>query len=369
MYSPEQFGIFAIFTSVITLIPIFSSFRLEYAFFIKKQNIEYFFIPALLITVSVSLISSVILSNIIFDNLSFIVLFLGISLTSLYIIYSQFAIALKEYKHQSIARILQGFGQYFIVILMGLVCVNKGLVISFIVGQFLGILYLIYHIKINIHSYQWNKEKQILKENKDYCISSTLASILQYAVPLAPTLIGNLWYKTELIGTYFLVSQAIMAPSNLIRRPLLNIVTSELTTRDRFKISFIPFLCRISLVKIIFSIILLSLFIGLVYTFKEKIVIFVFGEKWVSGGIFLIYTCIYCVFDILLQPFSLLLNLWGKYRHVYIMTSLLFGIAYINSFLAGWIDLSFPIYIILHYSIIIVYYIMMTYFVFQIGMK
>lgn len=369
IYSVENFGVFGYFTSLTSLIPVFASFRLEFAYFIKKRNIEYFLISSVAASFIVSLISSTVIFCSTHTNISLFLLFCGIFTTSIYQIYSQLAIAQTEYKRQSISRVYQGLMQYTLVLVFGLIYPNSGLLISYILGQTVGIIYLSWNMKFKIESLKWVEEKKILKENKSFCISSTISCALQWSVPLAPMFVGKVVYGTEVIGVYFLISQSIQAPLAIIRRSILNIVTSELNNIVTFNLKFKPLFNKYfkSLLLLLFVIIAGMFFIT--YNYGEQIIGFIFGEQWKFGGTFLCYMIIYYLFDLSFQPFSHLLNLWGFYKYAFSVQIVQFLVIYSISFLAGYFNLSFQLYLCLHYGFIIFCYVLTLYLIFSCSKK
>lgn len=369
VYTIENFGLFGYFTSLTSLIPVFASLRLEFAYFIKKEYIEYFLISSITVSLIISLISSVVVFCWVSTDISVFLLFSGIFFTSTYQIYSQLTIAKLEYKKQSISRVFQGVVQYSLVLIFGLFYPNKGLLISYILGQIIGIAYLAQNLKMEVGSLHWNEEKRILKENKSFCVSSTISCALQWSVPLAPMFVGKAIYGTGVIGIYFFIAQSIQAPIAIIRRSILNIVTSELNNTIIFNSIFKPlFFKYYRLFFFLFFAVITSLF-SITYFYGEQMIGFVFGEQWKLGGTFLCFMVVYYIFDLFLQPFSHLLNLWGYYKYTYSIQTIQFLIIYLISLLAGYLNLPFQIYLCLHYSFIIFCYVLTLFCVFYCSKK
>ncbi|WP_373126555.1 hypothetical protein [Bacteroides sp. HPS0048] len=222
---------------------------------------------------------------------------------------------------------------------------------------------------MEVGSLHWNEEKRILKENKSFCVSSTISCALQWSVPLAPMFVGKAIYGTGVIGIYFFIAQSIQAPIAIIRRSILNIVTSELNNTIIFNSIFKPlFFKYYRLFFFLFFAVITSLF-SITYFYGEQMIGFVFGEQWKLGGTFLCFMVVYYIFDLFLQPFSHLLNLWGYYKYTYSIQTIQFLIIYLISLLAGYLNLPFQIYLCLHYSFIIFCYVLTLFCVFYCSKK
>jgi len=351
VYSPDSFGLFALFCSITSYFSIVSSFRFEYAFFINKKHIDiYFFICIIIIIVS-SVITSLFLPVIFNVNISSILLFLGLLFSSFYNILTQFSVALSKYKEISVARILLGFIQYVSAIIFGVYFYDNGLLYAIITAQLVVSIYLYRKKNILYTGISIKKICPIVKSNMKYCLNSTISSALQWATPLAPVFIGNFIYEEGTIGTYFLLAQSFGAIFSIPRRSLINIYTSEFNTIKNFRTNYDKVFMLLKQKKILLSLIFLSFSIICVflYLYGVNIIGFVLGNSWILGGKYVFALFLFYSLEVLLFPFVHLLNLWGKYIDVLcIEITRFFSLIILLPYCMNYFDSPFYIYIFIH---------------------
>lgn len=311
LYTPLDFSLFGTLCSIASLFSIIAAFRFEYAFFIKKENLQYFFLLSLIFIFISTSLASVILPH--FFNYSSFILFIALFGISIYNIMTQFSVAKLMYKDLSISRVTQGLTQYILALIFGIILLPKGLIYSFIAGQLIASVFLYFRLNINL-KVSLNKLFAILKENFIYGVNSTFTSALQWSTPLAPMLAGNFIFPSHTLGVYFLIVQSISAVTSIPRRSLINICTSELNTPDKFRDYFVPFLRKVFLNKFfILGLLMMGLVLIIVHFCGKEIISLVFGQNWEEGGSYISVLILFSIVELFVYPFVHLLNLWGKY--------------------------------------------------------
>lgn len=345
LYTPDDFSIFGILVSITSLFSIISSLKYDFAFFIEKKHLRYFFIICLICIFITIVIASFILPS--FYNYHFVLFFITLFSASIYNITMQFSVAKSYYRKLSTSRILQGVIQYSLALCLGFYYFPKGLIYSFIMGQLIAGIFLSLKLNISFKNVSYRFLGYIFKKNATYCANSTFTSALQWSTPLTPMLVGGFIYSSRVLGVYFLISQAISAITSILRRSLINICTSELNTPYNFNTKLSPLLKQLWLSKGFKIVVLLTIASLLfIHIYSKEIIITVFGNEWVDGSKYLSIIVFFGLFDILLYPFIHLLNLWGKYIHVIILELFRFACVFlILPAVTYYYQLDFSLYI------------------------
>lgn len=348
LYSPNDFGTFGTLNALVYFFSIIAASRFDYAFFIKKNNLQYFFVLSIISVVVFTIIASIILPR--FFNYSFSILFPALFSIAIYNIATQFSVALLRYKELSISRAMQGIIQYGFALVFGSILLYQGLIYSFIIGQIVASYFLLTKLKIHFNI-SLGKLLSIFKDNIRYSINSTFISAMQWSTPIAPMLIGNFIFSSHTLGIYFLITQSISAVTSIPRRSLINICTSELNTSSKFKDSFIPFFHKFILDKFSTYIIMTFLIISLTfYLFGQDIVGAIWGEQWRNGGKYIGIIIFFSMIELFSYPFMHLLNLWGKYSiAMQIEIPRFMCVFFIIPMLSYHYKLNFSIYVLGHF--------------------
>ena len=192
LYTPEDFGGFALFISIASIITVISSARYDQAIVLPKKDEEAF--NLLILSCIITCVISVILFILIFlwgnhiaslfENKSiknwFYLLPISVFLTGIYQNFNSWSIRKKYFKNLALNRITQSSLSGSSQLLIGYNKTNSsiGLILGGIIGQFITTFNFIFKI--------WKKDKSFLKRIswiKQIALFKRYLSFLKYGVP------------------------------------------------------------------------------------------------------------------------------------------------------------------------------------------
>lgn len=342
LYSPEDFGVFALFFAISVIIGSISSGRYEHAIMLPKKDEDAINIFALGFIIS-SIISILVFFIIIIFFNFFISTYdyKGIELWLFCIPVSIFFIGLfnilnyynnrkKYYKDISSSLILKAFILSIVQVFFGLFkSVSIGLILGEVFSRAFANLKLLKNIikdKILISSISKIKILALAKKYKKfplYNLPSTLANTA--ASYISFLMIPKIFGLT--ISGYFVLAQKLIAlPSALIAKAFSQVLFQKMAENKIKKIENLPiFLSTIK--KLVIIALPISL---LIYLLSPLLFELVFGSKWqISGEIaqFLSFsffvTFITSTISVALLVYNEL-KLLAKWQYLYLITSILF---------------------------------------------
>jgi O-antigen/teichoic acid export membrane protein len=369
LYSPSAFGTLAYVSGFASIIAIVSGLRFDYIVFSKKERekslyniisflIMFFFHLVLAcITVGIDL-----LSDLISDKIYWLVFFSFSS--SVFYLSTQLLISIGEYSFFSKIRIFQALLQLGTGFLFFYLNPNIGLILAYSISQ-LVIGILVYYFNFNsLFNLRIEEIKNCFLVNFKNAFYNSVIILIQYSTPFAPILIGEYFYHTNDVGAFFLLSSAICAPLAIFRRSLVNLFNGELTSPKKARILIGRMTNKF---LILFGIILLLLSgIVIILIFSEEIVLLVFGKQWVVYSSFMLPLFVFFYLDMIFQPFTTLLPLWGRQNYSMFLESLRFGLVYLLlPLLAFWLSFSYLGLLIGYFFLSTIIYILTIFKVFK----
>lgn len=224
---------------------------------------------------------------------------------------TQFCVAQKNYNYFITLRFIQVITVFVIAALAYVSPYElKGLLWAYGGSQFLlGLIGFIFVLKNKSVEVDLVSLHKFYKENISEAAKNSLISFMQYSTPLIPVFVGGMFYDKKIIGAYFVFSQMISAPLNVIRRNLLIYFNGEFSSKEKFYNAFYKVF---SLTRFVIFLGVLSVILLITYFFKDELTLLVLGSQWSPYAYLLLPLVFYFVFDSLLQPFTTLLPLWNK---------------------------------------------------------
>lgn len=327
LYTPDNFGVFTIYTSIISMVAIVGSYKYEMSITIadnKEEAIKSYAISlmtlifnTLLLTLILSLYGKRILMKFNWDELYEFIYFIpiGLFLIGMYNISRQWALREKEFKNISKTIIRQSLTQNTIKILGGIYIKGPiGLIFGQVLGQCVGILTL---------SKSVLKERKVFKNLKTNELYETAKRYKHFPIYYAPSQILNasgihipVFFVTYLFGSavtgiFGLANTMINIPFNLIGKSVSDVFYAEAATNGKKdpqrlkKLSHQVFirLVLIGLVPLITLIIL-----------GPRLFVVVFGEEWELAGVFARYIAILVYARFIFMPISRVFEVFEKQK-------------------------------------------------------
>lgn len=298
LYAPEDFGLFALYTSIVAILSLVATGRYELAILLPKRDEDalhlLFLAVALALGVSLLTFMIVIIWN---GRLSQMLgnpeispwLYLvpvSIFLTSLYQSLYYWANRKKEYKNLSKSRVTQSIATAILNLLMGYKKMSSGLILGGIVGQLLSIRLL---FKSTISSKKSILESitrlELVKQLKRY---SDFPKFLVFAHGMntmsqqIPIILLGAFYSPSAVGFYMIIQRVVRVPMGIVASAISDVfrekASREYLEKQHALKSYLATLRLLILISIVPSIIF--------YFIAPELFAFVFGEKWRVAGVY-----------------------------------------------------------------------------------
>jgi O-antigen/teichoic acid export membrane protein len=356
IYTPEDYGLFALYFSVLSILIVIAPLRYEMAIMIPKEegnaikiaNIAFIFIFLFSIF---TLIISVLFNGYIAAALgnpavSGWLYFIppGLILTGCYQVFNYYLNRNKEYKTISVSKIAQNSVNSLSSFGFGLMKFNVGgLIYGSLLGQFFSALVLIKKVKLSVffkkENFKMHELKSLSREHKEFPLYSLPTAILDVFSLQLPIILITHFFGTSEVGHYSFAMRVLTLPITLIGASVAQVFYQKISSvvnegGDAKR------LIRKTWLNLIYIGILpmLILIFGAPGIFS-----FVFGDKWHMAGIvaMIMSPMLFCMFVSAPTSSAYLVFKLQKY-------SLFFGIAvllyrpialflgyYLNDFMIG----------------------------------
>lgn len=369
LYSPTAFGTLAYVSGFASIIAIVSGLRFDYIVFSKKESekplynsISFLIMLSLHVLIAVILIGIDVLSELISDRTYWLVFFSFSS--SVFYLSTQLLISVGNYSFFSKVRVLQAIVQLGTGFVFFYLNPTVGLILAYSVSQ-LAIGFLVYYFNFKPLFYlKINDIKACFLLNFKNALYNSVIILIQYSTPFAPILIGEYLYRTNDVGAFFLLSSAICAPLAIFRRSLVNLFNGELTSPKKARV----LIGRMTNKFLVLVAIIVAMLCGivLIILFSKEIVLLAFGKQWLLYSNLMLPLFVFFFLDMIFQPFTTLLPLWGKQNYSMFLESIRFGLVFfVLPFLAFWLSFSYLNLVIGYFVLSTLIYILTIFKVFQ----
>lgn len=295
LYTPEDFGVFAIYFSFSMVLSVFATGKYEMAITLPKDDRQSIHLVQLSLSIAgiislLLLIAVVLLKNQIASGLGLreanVLFFLPISTfliglnQSLYYYYNR----KKEYTKMATSRVVRSVGYSSSSVLMGVLKANGiGLALSDVLGQVASALTLYLKDRRQLKLFDFNKENLFTAARlyQNFPRFSILSGLLEKLAGQAPVFILNkIFLSSSTVGFFSLAQRTIMAPSELITRAMADVFRQQASEayalHGECKTIFLATFKRLLIIAILPF--MLSFFI------IEDAFAWVFGEAWRVAG-------------------------------------------------------------------------------------
>lgn len=295
-FTPEEFGAYAIYLSIVGILVAFTSFSYDLAIVLPLRKKETINIVGLTVMISffVNLCIALIiiiwkdrLSNLVGLSSNYSLILYAVPLgTFLLSINQNFYLFLVQSKafvsasfNKLIRRIIEGASQ----IIMGFSKFPLGLVFSDILGNSFNAIAVLYQSYRSGFKLRWIKRIQLVRVSKQYSDFpkiNLLPSVMSACSSLLPAIIINRTYSTEYAGFFDLSKLLLSIPLALVATSLSNVLLQRISFKFQRKESVLADLNPILVVLSIIAV----LEIVVIVLFGETIFQYAFGEPWITSG-------------------------------------------------------------------------------------
>ncbi len=297
IYTPAQFGLFSLFSSLVFLLGANSGLKYDAAIVLPRKDSDADNILALATVAALTINMLLFVTVPLWDDLvvkayknelirpwlyllpaANLLLF---SVTSLWFYYTR----KKKYKLISASKIVRSLSLVTVQIILGLLSIDHGLIWGFFLSYTIGAAYLL--SKTNIPEIKRNLRKAKIKAlakryiqfPKFYLPSSLMnrlsTDLSNYAIPFI--------YDMATLGLYSLAYRLLAVPISFIGASLSQVFYQESSDHMKTKGNILG--VYKSVLKKLF-IIFLPIYLIMFFLIKP-VFVFIFGEKWVLSGLYL----------------------------------------------------------------------------------
>lgn len=312
LFTPENFGILALYLAIVGTISVVSSWKYELAIMLPddEEDAKALVFLSIIITFFTSFVVFVILFFLkgylgaITENVKLFIWLVpaGILINGLLQIFVTWGTRNEQYKSVANARVAQSSVTVFSQLSFGIISISSlTLIYGNIIGIFSSLIYLLYQTSKKHYIQLTNISKKCILKNLSryqkfpkFQSTSVLINSLSQHLPI---FLLTLFYSAEIAGFYSLTHRALTTPVRLLGNSVRQVYyqrASKIFNKNE-SIRQILFKSTVGLIKV--SIIPYTI-IGI---FAQSIFIIVFGKEWFVSGIYAQLIIIY-IFALTINP-------------------------------------------------------------------
>ncbi len=370
IYAPEEFGIFALVMALSSILGTIVNGRYELAIMLPEDDNEAFNIAALCVAVA-AVFSVLILVLVIFFNRQ-IVQLLGSDDIGIWLYFVPITVFLIGFynvlvffnnrmgKFADIAKSSIYKSLSLVVVQISIGLLKRGSVAGLVIGQIMSVFSGNLRLLKNVHS-SFRREAVIsIPEMKrmasryirfpKYSILSGLANTL---TTHAVNVLISILYSVTTLGFYDLTQRVLGVPSALVGNAVGKVFLQQATKEKRITAKALDSFNSTAQKLIIIA---LPVFVSLFFIVEDMFA-FVFGENWRIAGTYTKILIPLFAIRFVVSPLSHVVVCFEKQRIGLGWQVGLLSLAMMTIIFAGWVELSFIVFLV-HFSIIIsIYYI------------
>ncbi len=298
LYSPADFGLFAVFMAIVSSVSPSVNGQYEVAVVLPKQRsvaLELFTI-AIWFGIGVTMISLFIL---LFLHRHILVLLNASALSGwvyiipvvlfmfgLFNLFNYYANRNRNYGLMARSRLLRAVMIVIVNIFLGLIGVGfVGLVFGNIIGLAFAILYLLYYQRKDLKFIDFRLTKRkfmIALQYKNYPIYSGSTSLLDGVALALPIYFLSGSYSAQVVGLYSLTIRIMYTPLSFISLSISQVNLKKIVDLMNSGEALLPYVIKISILLI--GIVLIPVLILILYA--PQLFSFIFGHQWQEAGIY-----------------------------------------------------------------------------------
>lgn len=372
LYTPEEFGLLAVFLSIVSLLGSIVTLRYELAILVPKQEEDA--VNITILSIVSTIIGSIILLIILFlfdrqilamlnveqlGNWLYLIpvatLFMG-----LYSSLNYLATRAGIFKTISQTRVYQALSGALSQILLGLMQFGVGgLVIGATITNLAGNIKILGKL-IDRHASEignvtYKEMINLAKKFSDYPKFSVPSTIFNNASIHLMSFVIPAFYSAALLGQYSISQRILILPmkvvSNSISQVFLNEASKELQENNTTKFAY-----KSTFKKLIY--ISIPLYV-LLFLIIEDLIILAFGHEWEQAGEISKILIILLFFRFIVSPLSNVLNLYEKQNIILTWQLSLLILSILSIFVSVVFDFNFYTFLIVYVTLLSVDYIVM----------
>jgi O-antigen/teichoic acid export membrane protein len=296
-YSPETFGTFSVYLSIIGIITVFASLRYDDAIVLPKKdkdsaNVVFLSLFLNMLTNLLFLLAVMIWGE---KIIAFLNLPAGFSVKILYLIplsvflYNAYQsinfwlIRKKKFYSVSLNKIVRRGSEGIAQVAFALVKNSKGLIFSDIIGQSANVLTAFFQgirSGMSLKLVSFNKIRYVARKYSDFPKYNLVPSLMSTCSYLLPPVFINKFFSSEAAGFFDLSKLLLSVPLALITASFSNVLLQKISERYNKRESFLPDLKPVFLLVGFVSVIEILV----ILIFGEGVFGLFFGKAWTYSG-------------------------------------------------------------------------------------
>ena len=319
LFLPEQYGIFALYVSLITILSVFSTCRYEFAIVLpkSKRRAEELYFLCIFITVLVSILFFVlaflfgkkILIFLNFDSLSDYIFLIPLSIFLAGVTQTNdlWLNRIEKYKHMGFLRIIQSLAIATVTILLGYLFPSaSSLIFGNLIGMTIfmvaGFIFLKGSIASHLQKIKFKNLLASFRRNIDFLKFGTPAGLLSVGSYQSLFIFSGFYFGSYILGIFYLLERIIGLPSSVLGNSLGQVFYRSISKIEPKKCfnELISFLKRLIILSLALH---LFLYFGLYY-----LLVPIFGETWSDTTQYFIFFIIVGSFSFIFAPITYMFN-------------------------------------------------------------
>ncbi|WP_141047372.1 lipopolysaccharide biosynthesis protein [Aliarcobacter cryaerophilus] len=342
VYTPEEFGIFALYIAFISIGASLVTAKYETAILLpkKEENAKYLVYISSIFALFFSLLFLIV--YLVFDkqlndffkvtNSVFYFVPFGIFLFAIYAILLQWTNRKKEYKNMNKNRLIQASSISIFQVLIGLFNkISLGLVLSDMLGRIIAVILILKRVlkQVRLTTFSLKKAISLVRRYKKfpkYEMPATVINITSYELVY---IIIPIYFSSTTAGLYFLVFRVLMTPVGFIGTAITEVFKNR-AIEDLNKYNS----CRNIYKKIFLFLFSLGIFPLLIITiWGQEIFSVVFGDEWREAGLYAQILTPLALLRLVSSPLSYLFIIKEKLELDLLLQSIFFILVLLSLFI------------------------------------
>jgi len=294
IYTPEDFGVFALYMAIASIVAVAATGRYEMAIMLPKKNEDVKSIVKLIL-ILLSTITFITFLIVLFFNQAITNLFenpeisnwlyflpISIFLVGLYQIYNYLLIREKNFKRLSKNKVIVSTTNASTQLGYGFIISNGfGLLFGNIISYIVSIYFIIKSKVVNKYfHFKDNSIRQVAKEYQNFPRYDVPSAFFNKVSQELPSLTIPIFFSTSILGFYSLMYRVLMSPLVLISASVEDVfkesATKEYHNKGNCKKIFLSTFKKLLIIGLIPFLILIF--------FAPDLFAFIFGEQWKISG-------------------------------------------------------------------------------------
>lgn len=375
IYSPEDYGIFGLYMSIVSISVTLASARFDLAIFIPKnlEDSKRIFV----ITISISAVFSLFLFLLILATKHNIIVSLNLKgldswlLTipfivftiSLYQNYLHWLNRIKNFKGLNFLRILNPLLLSFFNILFGFFNFKSiGLILSLMFSYSIMTILYFNSVKKFLRLTNFNRIRILIRKYKNFPLYSLPSTLSGEIGAQMPTVLLIYYFDEAIAGFFFLATKMISLPFSILGNSIATVYRQEAIEEYNLNGN-----CKVLYIKTFQKLLIISILPVLIIMFGSKWLFSIyFGAKWIIAGKMASYLSVLVFFQLLSTPMAdTILFVNGQKIDLFLQVfRLIFSIL---SFVVGGFYQNYELAVILFTATYCVYYIFHSFIQFKIA--